>query len=99
MPQYCHKMMSKAPRFACINGRAALCWSRFVPPLSGRVRVATRNSRQDQPLTINLRLDGLGEYTFAPLSQRLAPIAPRANEQGRVVANRAPDRMVRVLES
>ncbi len=31
-------------------------------------------------MTINPRLDGLGEYTFTQLNQLLAPIAPRANE-------------------
>jgi len=31
-------------------------------------------------LTINPRLDGLGEYTFAQLNELLAPVAPRANE-------------------
>jgi aspartate/methionine/tyrosine aminotransferase len=31
-------------------------------------------------LTINPRLDGLGEYTFSQLNKLLAPVAPRANE-------------------
>jgi aspartate/methionine/tyrosine aminotransferase len=31
-------------------------------------------------LTINPRLDGLGEYTFTQLNNLLAPVAPRANE-------------------
>jgi hypothetical protein len=57
--------------------------------LSGRVRVASRNSRQDQPLTINSRLDGLGKYTVAQLS----PLHDEAMIGG------ASDRMVRVLES
>ncbi len=30
-------------------------------------------------MTINPRLDGLGEYTFAQLNALLAPVAPRAN--------------------
>src|SRR5437667_12440265 len=31
-------------------------------------------------VTINPRLDGLGEYTFTQLNMLLAPIAPRANQ-------------------
>jgi N-succinyldiaminopimelate aminotransferase len=57
------------------SGGASVGRAAALPSLPGAVDLNGATH-----LTINPRLDGLGEYTFTQLNTLLAPVAPRANE-------------------